>query len=775
MLPHGSDNVPATNSEQGGTQNLTGSLKQYTAHNEFGPLPPRKEQCDWTIKILRTGTQLSRLVELASKRDEFSFDTETYGLDGEPINARLGVIQIGLPKLDKAGNYVTGKGTAYLVLVRPLEARAERESVNQHTMVNPLEPLRALMENPEIIKIGQSLSFDRGQMEAFGIEMENEGEVDEHAPYGLKFRGVADTRTLMRTYRPSLDKCRTLAAITVENLGYSLSKAAQTSDWGQDQLDDGQIHYAALDVQAAYEAKKHLVKNVAAHTKVDLNSTPHELAAIIVRSHHGQIDLIRPIGEQLAIYDQRIENTKQAIRNVLSERFGETDSAVEFASEEYGSAKLKIREKKELDLDELFKRVPAIAADPEVVRETAKQTDIKEALLERHGGAKSLVDADISQLFEKTERKGPSLSIDLHLDHHYSQNLELPTFCSEWSTHSISTAEMGEALADTLATRKCITLQTVKGASGRTNVALEIGIHTGNETELQKGMSITLPLQVLGEMQEENSRFYQALKGLFQRSEPAVVVFDKGQLGKIAEKYGLTEKHEEGEEKHTPFRTLSNEVARFVPQLHWPIRAVSLTSAAGELLGVVPSKEDDRTSSELCFRLAKRLGELADTSAPPLPPEEFSADEKIEFYLRSILQDEAKRLLTLRPLGEHWDIERVRELNAQEALKRVLIDQHASAGSSEKKHSVQTENGTVSITYRDEKILDVQLLKEMYPDIADKVLRHEVNREKLRDRLEQNGSAYRREMEEQITKATGETEIRISVNPRYKHIYLAEE
>ncbi len=144
-----------------------------------------------------------------------AIDSETMGLN--PHRDRLCVVQLS-----------SGDGNAHLVRFK----RGEYNAPN----------LKALMENPDVLKIFHFARFDVAVMKAYlGVDT---------APiYCTKIASK-----LVRTYtdRHGLkDLCRELGGVT-------LDKQQQSSDWGADNITNAQQEYAASDVLYLHTVKEKL-------------------------------------------------------------------------------------------------------------------------------------------------------------------------------------------------------------------------------------------------------------------------------------------------------------------------------------------------------------------------------------------------------------------------------------------------------------------------------------------------------------------------------------
>ncbi|UTW59170.1 ribonuclease D [Kordiimonas sp. SCSIO 12603] len=144
-----------------------------------------------------------------------AIDSETMGLN--PHRDRLCVVQLS-----------SGDGNAHLVRFK----RGEYNAPN----------LKALLENPDVLKIFHFARFDVAVMKAYL-------DADTAPLYCTKIASK-----LVRTYtdRHGLkDLCRELGGIT-------LDKQQQSSDWGADEITKAQQEYAASDVLYLHKIKEKL-------------------------------------------------------------------------------------------------------------------------------------------------------------------------------------------------------------------------------------------------------------------------------------------------------------------------------------------------------------------------------------------------------------------------------------------------------------------------------------------------------------------------------------
>ncbi len=99
--------------------------------------------------------------------------------------------------------------------------------------IDDFEPLAGVLSHPSITKVIHNAAFER---EVLGR-------------HGLALDGVVDTRDLSRRRHPDAGVRHDLESVCERELGATLSKASQTSDWSVRPLTDAQVEYAALDAE----------------------------------------------------------------------------------------------------------------------------------------------------------------------------------------------------------------------------------------------------------------------------------------------------------------------------------------------------------------------------------------------------------------------------------------------------------------------------------------------------------------------------------------------
>lgn len=138
-------------------------------------------------------------------------DTEAMGLN--PVRDNLTLVQVS-----------SGDGTAHLV-----QLSRDYDCPN----------LKALLTDPKVLKIFHFARFDVVMMKRW---------------MGITCGPIWCTKIASRLARTYTDR-HGLKDVAREVAGVDMSKAQQSSDWGQDKLTDAQIQYAASDVLYLHQIK----------------------------------------------------------------------------------------------------------------------------------------------------------------------------------------------------------------------------------------------------------------------------------------------------------------------------------------------------------------------------------------------------------------------------------------------------------------------------------------------------------------------------------------
>ena len=156
-----------------------------------------------------------------------AIDTETMGLD--PRRDRLCVVQLS-----------SGDGNAHLVQI----ARGQTEAPN----------LTRMLTDPEVLKL-----FHFGRFDVAALQK----------AFGVRTSPVWCTKIAAKLIRTFTDR-HGLKYLLNELVGVDVSKAQQTSDWGQATLTDAQKDYAASDVLYLHKLKDALEAILIREDRLDL-------------------------------------------------------------------------------------------------------------------------------------------------------------------------------------------------------------------------------------------------------------------------------------------------------------------------------------------------------------------------------------------------------------------------------------------------------------------------------------------------------------------------
>ncbi|HEY4162837.1 MAG TPA: ribonuclease H-like domain-containing protein [Dongiaceae bacterium] len=158
-------------------------------------------------------------------------DTETMGLN--PVRDRLCLVQMS-----------AGDGTSHLVQIPRIEPGRLHDAPR----------LKAVMEDPKILKIFHFGRFDLAAMKAY---------------LGVRCQPVYCTKIASKMTRSYTDR-HGLKDLCKELLDVDLSKQQQSSDWGNAELTEDQLRYAASDVLYLHRLKAKLDVMLAREGRAEL-------------------------------------------------------------------------------------------------------------------------------------------------------------------------------------------------------------------------------------------------------------------------------------------------------------------------------------------------------------------------------------------------------------------------------------------------------------------------------------------------------------------------
>ncbi len=144
------------------------------------------------------------------------------------------IVNDGVIGFDTETRPVFKKGQAFPTALIQL-ATADAVWLFQLNRLSGIKPLIHILDNPDHLKVGVALKDDFVKLK----ELCDFGE-----------RGVVDIANMTQKLGIVNTGLRSLSAIF---LGFRISKAAQVSNWGKQELNDAQIQYAATDAWASRE------------------------------------------------------------------------------------------------------------------------------------------------------------------------------------------------------------------------------------------------------------------------------------------------------------------------------------------------------------------------------------------------------------------------------------------------------------------------------------------------------------------------------------------
>ncbi len=165
----------------------------------LAPDEPAVPQQPW--ELVETDEALVQMVEVLEAAPVVALDVETTLVQHVPC-----LVQLAVP------------GRTWLV---------------DALVVRDLAPLARVFASERVVKLIHYASFERRVLSKVGFELVN----------------VVDTHELSRTLRPGATGGHSLAMVCERELGLSLDKVEQTSDWTRRPLGSRQLAYAALDAE----------------------------------------------------------------------------------------------------------------------------------------------------------------------------------------------------------------------------------------------------------------------------------------------------------------------------------------------------------------------------------------------------------------------------------------------------------------------------------------------------------------------------------------------
>ena len=304
---------------------------------------------NWEIIWVDNLTDLESDLSFIEAEELLSVDTETF--DYQTGNEKLGLIQIGLPKAQKA------------YIIDPL------------AFSDWVELLREPLESPDVGIIAHNASFEERQF----------------ARHGIKMRGAIDTLKMARKLRSDLPN-HTLKTCSSLILNVDLSKEQQTSDWQIRPLTEEQLYYAAFDVEVTYQLYQVLAE-MQESLQVDSESSVEDLMQQLYQNEKHSFDLLAGIAAELELANLRSKMLTEAIRNKLIAGESSYDG-------EYGVASVQKVKRNEINPVKVREMMPDLAEL--VIKETVQQKQLKE-MIEEYGYDKKLL-AQVTEFLRYDDR-----------------------------------------------------------------------------------------------------------------------------------------------------------------------------------------------------------------------------------------------------------------------------------------------------------------------------------------------------------------------------------
>ena len=185
---------------------MTDTLQNYTleiSKEELADLPV----VEYTngVKVVNTAAELAKAIKILKKYDLLGFDTETKPIFKKGATSHVSLIQIAT------------KDVCFLIRTKKIK---------------DIEPLREILEDSHILKIGLSLHDDFNTLSH---------------DFNFHPQGFVDLQKIVPLYNFSDVGLQKIYAIL---FGERISKSQRLSNWNADELTDAQISYAAIDAWA---------------------------------------------------------------------------------------------------------------------------------------------------------------------------------------------------------------------------------------------------------------------------------------------------------------------------------------------------------------------------------------------------------------------------------------------------------------------------------------------------------------------------------------------
>ncbi|MBJ2118429.1 MULTISPECIES: DNA polymerase I [Proteus] len=305
-------------------------------------------------EAILTHESLARWVELLKKAPAFAFDTETDSLNN--IDARL----IGMSFAIEPGK------AAYIPLRHEYLDAPEQLPVN-----DVLAALKPILEDKNILKIGQNLKFDRGIMENEGIELN-----------GIHFDTMLESYVLN-----SVSNRHDMDTLAEKHLNHKTTTFEEIAGKGKGQLTFNQIEVEQATLYAAEDADITLLLHQALYPQIEaIEPLKHvyrdiEMPLVPVLSRMERKGVLID-AQVLAVQSQEIT---QRLAEIEKETFA-------LAGQEFNLSSPK--QLQEILFDKLqlpvIKKTPkgAPSTNEEVLEELAHSHELPRLILEHRGLAK---------------------------------------------------------------------------------------------------------------------------------------------------------------------------------------------------------------------------------------------------------------------------------------------------------------------------------------------------------------------------------------------------
>ena len=206
----------------------TALMTDLSTNNPFPPTRPKEELAalpaapfEGNIRLIDKEEDVARAVAALRSSDIVGFDTETRPNFKKGQNHRVSLIQLST------------RSTCYLFRINKIGLHAE---------------LRALLEDPDMLKVGLSLHDDFHNLRIIS-ELNPAGFIDLQKYVGKI--GIEE---------------KSLAKIYGIMFGKRISKGQRLTNWEADELSEAQQRYAALDAMACIEIYERVNENLSAPT-----------------------------------------------------------------------------------------------------------------------------------------------------------------------------------------------------------------------------------------------------------------------------------------------------------------------------------------------------------------------------------------------------------------------------------------------------------------------------------------------------------------------------